>query len=94
VLAKVGSTRVPMGPRLPLHLSLSPNGRWLGAPLLDRTTANIWLIPTDGQPMRAITDFDHSVFIARWVSWGPDSRHVYAAVAETDADIVLLNGLF
>ena len=28
----------------------------------------------------------------RWVSWSPDSRFVYAAVAETDADIVLLSG--
>jgi Tol biopolymer transport system component len=95
VLAKVRSSRVPMSPRLPLHASRSPDGKWLGAPLLDSTTANVWIIPTDGSPMRAVTDFgDRSVFIARWVSWSPDSRFVYAAVAETDADIVLLNGLF
>ena len=94
VLAKVQSSRVTMSPRLPLHLSRSPDGKWLGAPLLDTTTANVWIIPTDGSPMRAVTDFgDHTVFIARWVSWSPDSRFVYAAVAETDADIVLLKGL-
>jgi Tol biopolymer transport system component len=95
VLAKVRSSRVPMSPRLPLHANRSPDGKWLCAPLLDSTTANVWIIPTDGSPMRAVTDFgDRSVFIARWVSWSPDSRFVYAAVAETDADIVLLNGLF
>jgi Tol biopolymer transport system component len=95
VLAKVRSSRVPMAPRLLLHASRSPNGNWLCTPLLDSTTANVWIIPTDGSPMRAVTDFgDRSVFIARWVSWSPDSRFVYAAVAETDADIVLLNGLF
>ena len=95
VLAKVRGSRVPMSPRLPLHLNRSPDGRWLCAPLLDNTTANVWIIPTDGSPMRAVTDFgDRTVFIARWVSWSPDSRFVYAAVAETDADIVLLNGLF
>jgi hypothetical protein len=44
--------------------------------------------------MRAVTDFaERSVFIGRQVSWSPDSRHVYAAVADTDADIVLLEGV-
>jgi Tol biopolymer transport system component len=95
VLARVRSSRVPMSPRLPLHANRSPDGKWLCVALLDSTTANVWLIPTDGSSMRAVTDFgDRSVFIARWVSWSPDSRFVYAAVAETDADIVLLNGLF
>jgi hypothetical protein len=44
--------------------------------------------------MRPITDFgDRSVVIARRVSWSPDSKFIYAAVAETDGDIVLLDGL-
>ena len=95
VLAKVRGSRVPMSPRLPLHLNRSPDGKWLCAPLLDNTTANVSIIPTDGSPMRPVTDFgDRIVFIARWASWHPDSRFVYTAVAETDADIVLLNGLF
>jgi Tol biopolymer transport system component len=91
VLARVASARVPLAPRIHLHVSVSPDGRWLACPLLDDTSANVWLIPSDGGPMRALTDFgERSVFIARWVSWSPDSRHVYAAVAETDADIVVL----
>jgi Tol biopolymer transport system component len=91
VLARVGSARVPLAPRIHLHVSLSPDGRWLACPLLDDASANIWLIPSDGGPMRAVTDFgERAVFIARRVSWSPDSRHVYAAVAETDADIVAL----
>ena len=34
-----------------------------------------------------------SVVIARRVSWSPDNKFLYAAVADTDADIVLLDGL-
>jgi hypothetical protein len=29
----------------------------------------------------------------RRVSWSPDGKYIYAAVADTDADIVLLDGL-
>jgi hypothetical protein len=55
---------------------------------------NIWGLPTDGGPIRPFTDFgDRSVTIGRRVSWSPDSRFVYAAVANTDGDIVLLVGL-
>ena len=44
--------------------------------------------------MRPLTDFgDRSVIIGRRVSWSPNSRFIYAAVADTDADIVLLDGL-
>ena len=47
-----------------------------------------------GGPMRPLTDFgDRSVVIARRVSWSPDSKFLYAAVADTDADIVLLADL-
>ncbi len=66
------------------------------APLVSRdgATTNVWLVPTSGGPMRAVTDFgDRSVFIALWISWAPDSRRVNAAVADTDADIVALNGI-
>jgi len=94
VLASIASSRVPLARRLHVHVTVSPDGRWLAVPLVDSTTANIWLIPSDGGPMRAVTNFDdRSVFIARSVSWSPDSRHVYAAVADTDADIILLEGI-
>jgi hypothetical protein len=33
------------------------------------------------------------VLIGRRVAWSRDGRHIYAAVAETDADVVLLRGL-
>jgi hypothetical protein len=43
--------------------------------------------------MRQVTDFgDRSVLIVRRVSWSPDGKYVYAAVADIDADIVLLDG--
>ena len=41
-----------------------------------------------------VTDFgDQSVVIARSVSWSRDGQHIYAAVAKTLTDIVLLDGL-
>ena len=44
--------------------------------------------------MKPLTDFgDRSVTIARSVSWSADSQHIYAAVAENDTDIVLIDGL-
>jgi hypothetical protein len=53
-----------------------------------------WAMPTDGGPMRQITDFGRrAILIARTAYWSSDSRSVYAAVAEMDADIVLLEGI-
>ena len=73
---------------------MSPDGKWLTMPLSDGATSNIWVQPTSGEAMRPLTDFgDRSVVIARRVSWSPDSKYLYAAVADTDADIVLLAGL-
>ena len=93
-LARIPASRVPLAPRLWIHSMLSPDERWLATPLLDSTSANLWLIPTDGSAMRAVTDFgERSVFMARSVSWSPDSRRLYAAVAEVDADIVVVEGL-
>jgi Tol biopolymer transport system component len=94
VLARLPTSRVPLAPRISLQAFLSPDGRWLAAPLFDGWTTNIWFIPTDGSPMRAVTDFgERAVSIARSMSWSPDSHLVYAAVADTDADIVAISGL-
>jgi hypothetical protein len=63
-------------------------------PLTNGTTSNLWALPVDGSPMRQLTDFgDRPMMIARRISWSPDSKYLYAAVAETDADVVLLGGL-
>jgi hypothetical protein len=44
--------------------------------------------------MRQLTDFgERSVLIVRRVSWSPSGKYIYAAVADIDADIVLLDGL-
>jgi Tol biopolymer transport system component len=90
VLTRVTGSRVPVNRRYFVPV-LSPDGRWLTVPLSDGATSNIWVQPTSGEPMRPLTDFgDRSVVIARRVSWSPDSKYVYAAVADTDADVVLL----
>ena len=93
VLARVTGSRVPVMRRA-LNPVLSPNGQWLTFPLTDGGTSNIWGLPTNGEAMRPFTDFaDRSVVIARRVSWSPDNNFLYAAVAETDADVVVLAGL-
>jgi Tol biopolymer transport system component len=94
VLARIANARVPLNPRLRLQCTLSPDGRWLAAPLVDGHTVNLWLVPTEGGPMRAVTDFgERSVFIVRSVGWSADSRHIYAAVADANADVFVLDGL-
>ncbi len=93
VLTRVAGSRVPVSRRLLVPV-LSPDGKWLTMPLTDGTTSNIWALPTEGGPMRPLTDFgDRSIVIARRISWSHDGRHLYAAVAEIDADIVLMDGL-
>jgi Tol biopolymer transport system component len=92
-LARIPAERVPVSPFL-FQLFLSPDGRQLAVPLIDGATTNVWALPTDGSPMRPITDFgDRSILIVRSVSWSADSRHLFAAVAEIEADIVLFDGL-
>jgi Tol biopolymer transport system component len=93
VLARITGTRVPHEP-LNFHMILSPDGKWLATSLTDGTTTNLWLLPSGGGAMRQITDFgERSTLIVRRVSWSPDSKQLYAAVAECDADIVMLDGL-
>jgi Tol biopolymer transport system component len=93
VISRVAGSRVPVSRRLFTPV-LSPNAEWLAMPLADGATSNLWVQPTNGGPMRPVTDFgNRSVVIARRISWSRDSNHLYAAVAEADADIVLLAGL-
>ena len=89
--AYVAQSRIPF---MPQGYVLSPDDRWLTMPLKDAGTTNIWALPTDGGPARQLTDFGYRpILIARQVSWSPDGKFIYAAVVETDADIVLLDGM-
>jgi Tol biopolymer transport system component len=91
ILARLISSRVRPLMFVP---SLSPDGRWLALPLVDGSTTNLWVLPTSGGPMRPVTDFaERSVLITRRASWSGDSRFLYAAVAEINSDVVLLEGL-
>jgi hypothetical protein len=51
-------------------------------------------MPVEGGSFTAVTDFgDRPTIIARQVSWAPDGASIYAAVAEINSDIILLDGL-
>jgi Tol biopolymer transport system component len=92
-LIRVAGSRVPMVPSM-LAPTLSPDDAWLAMPLTDGATTNLWLQPTAGGPMKQVTDFgERAVVIARRAAWSSDSRYLYAAVADVDADVVLLDGL-
>jgi Tol biopolymer transport system component len=92
-LGRVASARVPISPLL-VHIFLSPDEKLLAFPMVDGATVNIWVQPTDGGAMRPLTDFgSRPVVIARRVAWAPDGKSIYAAVADTDADVVVLAGL-
>jgi len=83
-------TRFPLWPHM---FSLSPDDAWLATPLLDDGTTNIWIVSTADGSLRQVTDFGRrSTMVARQVSWSPDGRWIYAALMESDADIVLLDG--
>jgi Tol biopolymer transport system component len=85
--------RVALSPEL-VSAMASPDGRLLAIPLTDGVTTNLWAQPTDGGPMWPLTDFgNRPTLIVRRISWSPDGQFIYAAVAEADADVVLLDGL-
>jgi Tol biopolymer transport system component len=91
-LARVPASRVPSWQIV--NPSLSPNGDWLAMPLTDGSTTNIWALSTRAGAWRQVTDFgDDATFIVRRVSWSSDGHSILAAVAEGDADVVLLSGL-
>jgi Tol biopolymer transport system component len=93
VLTRLSGLSIPEQP-FNIHLIVSPDGRWLATPLTDGVTTNLWALPAEGGPLRQITDFGHrSLTIVRRISWSQDGQYLFAAVAETDSDIVLLDGL-
>jgi hypothetical protein len=92
-IGRIAHSRVPVSARL-LQLFLSPDGQCLAVPLVDGATSNVWALPASGGPMKQLTDFgDRCNVIARSVSWSADSLFLFAAVAETETDIVLFDGL-
>ena len=91
-IARISHTRVPVWQFF--NPTLSPDGKWIAQALTDGFTTNIWALATATGEWRQLTDFgDRATFIVRRVSWSSDGRFVLAAVAEGDADVVLLDGL-
>jgi Tol biopolymer transport system component len=83
-------SRLPMWPHI---FALGPDDRWLATPLRDRGTTNLWLVSTADGALRQVTDFgQRATTIGRQLSWSSDGRYLFAALLESDADIVLLEG--
>jgi serine/threonine protein kinase/Tol biopolymer transport system component len=92
VLARISPSRAPAWQTV--NPTLSPDGRWIAQALTDGFSTNIWVVSTADGAWRQITDFGgRPTFIVRRVSWSSNGRSVLAAVAEGDADIMLLDGL-
>ncbi len=95
LLAKIPGLRVPVAHGWTVHPVVSPDGKSLALLLRDDSgNINIWTLPTQGGNLRQITDFgQRRTIIARRVSWSSDSRSIFAALAEGDSDIVLMEGV-
>jgi len=92
VLARIPASRVPIWQIV--NPALSRDGKWMAQALTDGFTTNIWLLSTATGEWRQITDFsERATFIARRVSWSSDGRSIFAAVAEGNSDIIVLEGL-
>lgn len=90
--ARIPASRVPIW--LMIHPVISPDGKWLALPLVDNGTSNIWAVSTADGTFRQLTDFGRrATFIARRLSWSSDSRSIFAALGEGEADVVLLAGV-
>jgi Tol biopolymer transport system component len=94
VIARVSGERTPGAPgALVGHAALSPDGKWLATSLTDGPATNLWAIPTSGGSLTPLTDFgDRPTLISRSISWSPDSQYLYAALAESQTNIVLIKG--
>jgi hypothetical protein len=93
VLTCVPGTQMPVS-ALFASTSLSPDERWLALPMMVGANGNIGVMPVDGGTFTPVIDFgDRAALIARQVAWAPDGASIYAAVADVNADIVLLDGL-
>lgn len=92
VLTRISGSRLSIG--VLMQPVISPDGKWLALILSDGPRTDIWAQPTDGGPMRRITDFgNQATFIARRLSWSTDGKHIYAAAGKGESDIVLLRDL-
>ena len=73
---------------------MSPDGRWLAIAILDGATTNLWALSVADGTMRQLTDFgSRPILMTRSIDWSADSRFIYAAVQESEPDIVLIDGL-
>jgi eukaryotic-like serine/threonine-protein kinase len=92
-MATVSGSRVPGG-AVNFQPYLSPDGKWLAMALNDGSTSNLWALSTSNHTWRQLTDFrPKNVVITRRIAWSRDGNHLYAAVSEVDADVVMLSGL-
>ena len=95
LLAKIPGARVPVAHGWTVTPVVSKDGKALALLLRDNSgNINVWSLPTQGGDLRQLTDFgQRRTIIARRVSWSSDSGSIFAAVAEGDSDIVLMEGV-
>jgi Tol biopolymer transport system component len=94
VIARVPGDRIAGDPGpLVAHAALSPDGTVLATSLIDGLTTNLWAVSTSGGSLTQLTDFgDRTTLISRSISWSPDGQFLYAALAESQSNIVSIKG--
>jgi len=86
--------RLTSTPAMEADPQLSPDGRSLAFTSNRGGNRDVYVMPVEGGTFTPVVDFgDRATLIARQVSWAPDGQSIYAAVADVNADIVLLDGL-
>jgi Tol biopolymer transport system component len=80
--------------RLPVAFDASmrwtPDGKGLGY-IGGPASANVWVLPIDGGPARALTHFTDRTILG--FGWSPDGKRLVVSRGVSESDIVLLKGV-
>jgi Tol biopolymer transport system component len=79
------ATRITEGPSFDAQPRYSPDGKTIAFTSDRSGTDNLWLINSDGQNPRALTQNEHSLFISP--AWTPDGNAVIVSKTSTDQGV-------
>ncbi len=94
LLRRIDARQIAWDSRLGPSEALSPDGHWVALALMNRATTNLWRMSTESGELHQVTDFgDRATWIIRQIAWSLDSKFIYTAIADLDADVVSITGV-